>query len=136
MNYTQSIELEFCLVGLREDGIIENRFVRDEPYEIDAKHLNEIAEAMLIISKGKRMPLLSIAGLYGSITPEARKVSINPSDKYTLALALVIKELPQRLLANFYFKVKKVDYPVKSFRSEEEATTWLLYQIRQQQLVG
>jgi hypothetical protein len=136
LNYIQSFQLEFCVVGLRADGIIENRFVRDQPYEIDVKHLKEIAEAMQVLSKGKRMPLLSIAGLYGSITTEARKASINPSDQYTLALALVIKELPQRLLANFYFKVKKVDYPVKSFSTEEEASAWLLQQMRQQQMVG
>lgn len=132
----QKIDLEFCSVSLREDGIIENRFVYDEPYEIDAKHLAEIAEAMSILSKGKRMPLLSVAGLYGSITPAARKESINPSDSYTMALALVIRELPQRLLANFYFKLKKVDYPVKSFSSEEDACDWLLQQVRQQQKVG
>lgn len=128
--------MEFCSVSLRSDGIIENRFVYDTPYEIDAHHMTEIAEAVHILAAGQPTPILSVAGLYGSITAEARKISINPSDEYTLALGMVIRELSQRLLANFYFKVKKVDYPVKSFKTEEEACQWLLQQVRQNQKTG
>lgn len=136
MNYIQKIELEFCTVSLREDGILEHRFVRNTPYEIDARHMAEITEAMTILAKGQPRPILSIAGLYGSMTPEARKVDIHAGDHYTLALGLVIRELAQRLLANFYFKIKKVDYPIKTFRSEEEAVAWLQQQIRSNQMVG
>ena len=136
MKIIRTIELEFCCISLREDGIIENRFNYDTPYEIDAIHMKEIAAAIHDLSDGSPKPLMSIAGLYGSITPEARKVNINPSGEYTMALALVIRELPQRLLANFYFKVKSVEYPVKTFRSEEEASAWLIQHIRSRQLAG
>jgi len=136
LNYIQRIELDFCTVSLRDDGIIEHRFARNTPYEIDAKNLVEIANALATLAEGQPRPILSIAGLYGSITPEARKVDIRAGDEYTLALGLVIKELAQRLLANFYFKIKKVDYPIKTFRTEEEAVAWLQQQIRVHQKVG
>ena len=136
MNYIQRIELEFSTVSLREDGIIEQRFQKDIPYEIDTQHLTEMSVAMSRLSKGNKAAILSIAGLYGSITPEARKVDINKDEDYTLAIALVIQELSQRLLANFYFKLKKVNYPVKIFKNENQATEWLQQQIRANQKTG
>ena len=108
----------------------------DTPYEIDAGNLNKIANSMTILSKGNKIPILSIAGLYGTMTPDARKVDINDANKYTMALALVISELHQRLLANFFFKIKKIDYPVKTFKSETEATEWLHQQMRLNKKVG
>lgn len=136
MNYIESIELDFCTISLREDGIIEQRFVYDKPYEIGAEELIEMSEAMTILSKGNRAAILSIAGLYGSMTPEARKVNIEKDSDYTLAIALVIQELHQRLLANFFFKLKKINYPVKTFKCEVEASEWLQQQIRASQMVG
>ena len=136
LNYIQEIKLEFCTIALRNDGIIENRFFREEPYEIDAHHVREIADSVTLLSKGEKCAVLNVAGLYGSITPEARKVDINDADKHTLALALVISELHQRLLANFYFKLKQVNYPVKTFKNEEAALDWLHQQVRASQMVG
>lgn len=136
MNYIQQIELEFCTVSLRDDGIIEQRFPRDTPYEIDAYHINEMADTISHLANGSKAAVLSVAGLYGSITPDARKVDINKDEDYTLAIALVINELSQRLLANFFFKLKRISYPVKTFKTEEEATSWLHQQIRANQQTG
>lgn len=35
---------------MRHDGILENRFVWDQPYEIESEHLLEIADAMTELS--------------------------------------------------------------------------------------
>lgn len=136
MPFQKQIELDFCTVTLRHDGIVENRFVNDTAYVVDANHLTDIKEAMYQISEGQQKAILSIAGLYGSMTPEARDVDINGATDYTLALALVIQELSQRLLASFYFKIKRVDYPIKTFKREEEAVAWLAQQIRAKQQAG
>ena len=129
---THIIKFDFCTVTLREDGILENRFLWDVPYEVDSIHLKESSEAMTLLSKGSPMPVLSVAGLYGSMTTDARNVDINNAESYTLALALVIHSLSQRLLSNFYFKIKKVSYPVKTFKTAEDAEQWLLQQVRVQ----
>ena len=136
MNYIQQIELEFCTVSLRDDGVIEQRFLKDTPYEIDAFHINEMSDVMSRLSNGGKAAILSVAGLYGSMTPDARKVDINKDQDSTLAIALVINELSQRLLANFFFKLKKVNYPIRTFKTEEEATSWLYQQIRANQQAG
>lgn len=134
--FTKVTKLEFCTISLRKDGIVENRFDWDTEYLIEGKHIDEIASVLIEISNGERRPIISIAGQYGSMTVEARKADISKAGVYTLALALVIKELPQRLLANFYFKVKKVDYPIKSFKIEEDAVEWLEEQVRLNQKIG
>ena len=121
---------------MREDGIIEQRFARDTPYEIDAAHISEMADTISRLSNKNKVAILSIAGLYGSITPDARKVDINKDEAYTLAIALVINELSQRLLANFFFKLRRINYPVKTFKNEDEATEWLHQQIRANQQTG
>ena len=121
----ESIELDFGTISLRSDGIIEQRFAREDPYEITPEVLKEFIDAIKSLSKGKPRCILSIPGLYGSITTEARKVSIQEGNSNTIAIGLIIESLSQRLLSKFYFKINRVPYPVQFFKSEIEATLWL-----------
>ncbi len=121
----ESIELDFCRISLRSDGIIEQRFAREDPYEITEEVMQEFIDAIRSLYKGEQRCVLSIPGLYGSITTEARKVSIQDEDSNTIAIGLIIESLSQRLLSKFYFKINKVPYPVQFFKSEIEATVWL-----------
>jgi len=121
----ESIELEFCTISLRIDGIVEQRFAKEAPYEITAEVLQEFIDAIKSLYKGEQRCILSIPGLYGSITTEARKVSIQEDNSNTIAIGLIIESLSQRLLSKFYFKINKVPYPVQFFKNEIEATLWL-----------
>jgi len=125
MTIIESIELDFCTISLRSDGIIEQRFVREEPYEITAEVMQEFIDAIKSFYKGKQRCILAIPGLYGTITAEARKMSIREEHPNTIAIGLIIESLSQRLLSKFYFKINKVPYPVKFFKNEIEATLWL-----------
>jgi len=125
MTIIESIELDFCTISLRSDGIIEQRFVREEPYEITAEVMQEFIDAIKSLYKGKQRCILAIPGLYGTITAEARKMSIREEHPNTIAIGLIIESLSQRLLSKFYFKINKVPYPVKFFKNEIEATLWL-----------
>ena len=122
---TESIELDFCTISLRSDGIVEQRFAREDPYEITAGVLQEFIDAIKTLCKGKQRCILVIPGLYGSITAEARKMSIQDEDSNTIAIGLIIESLSQRLLSKFYFKINKVPYPVQFFKSEIETVVWL-----------
>ena len=121
----ESIELEFCTISLRSDGIVEQRFAKEAPYEITAEVLQEFIDAIKSLYKGKQRCILAIPGLYGTITAEARKMSIQEEHPNTIAIGLIIESLSQRLLSKFYFKINKVPYPVKFFKNEIEATLWL-----------
>lgn len=122
---TESIEFDFCTISLRSDGIIEQRFAKEDPYEITAELMQEFIDAIKTLCKGKQRCILVIPGLYGSITAEARKMSIQDEDSNTIAIGLIIESLSQRLLSKFYFKINKVPYPVQFFKSEIETVVWL-----------
>jgi hypothetical protein len=121
----ESIELDFCTISLRSDGIIEQRFAREDPYEITAEVLQEFIDAIKSLYKGEQRCIIVIPGLYGTITAEARKISIQDENSNTIAIGLIIESLSQRLLSKFYFKINRVPYPVQFFKSEIEATLWL-----------
>jgi hypothetical protein len=122
---TESIEFDFCTISLRSDGIIEQRFAKEDPYEITVEVLEGFIDAIKSLYKGKQRCILVIPGLYGSITAEARKMSIQDENSNTIAIGLIIESLSQRLLSKFYFKINKVPYPIQFFRNEIEATLWL-----------
>lgn len=130
----ESIDLEYTTISLRNDGIVEHRFIWDKPYEITAEKLVKIDNAFKTIGNNKPIAILVVPDLYGSITPEARKVNMFKESDNTIAIGLVIQSLPQRLLANFYFKINKPVYPVKFFKNETEATNWLYTEIRKSQI--
>ena len=121
----ESIEFDFCTISLRSDGIIEQRFAKEDPYEITEEVLEGFIDAIKSLYKGKQRCILVIPGLYGSITAEARKMSIQDENSNTIAIGLIIESLSQRLLSKFYFKINKVPYPIQFFRNEIEATLWL-----------
>ena len=122
---TESIEFDFCTISVRTDGIIEQRFAKEDPYEITVEVLEGFIDAIKSLYKGKQRCILVIPGLYGSITAEARKMSIQDENPNTIAIGLIIESLSQRLLSKFYFKINKVPYPVQFFKSEIESTFWL-----------
>ncbi len=46
--------------------------------------------------------------------------------------ALLIKSLPQRIMANFFIKIGKHHHPSKVFTREEAAVKWLLEFVKKQ----
>lgn len=125
-NFVESIELETSVVSLRRDGIIENRFVRDVQYEVTPETIDDIREASLKLSGGDHIYLLTIPGLYGSISGEVKNSMPYDQMEKTIAIAIIIKSLSQRILANLFFSLKKAPVPVYFFKEESQAVVWLL----------
>ena len=46
--------------------------------------------------------------------------------KYTIADAIIVSNLAQKILINFYLKFNKPPKPSQAFNSEEQAINWLL----------
>ncbi len=42
-----------------------------------------------------------------------------------LAAAVILRSLPQRIIYNFYIKIRQQDYPMKSFHNFEQAKKWI-----------
>ena len=78
------------------------------------------------ITNNTLMPFLFLVGDNVTITKEARDNAVKIEDESMLAAsAVVVDNLPYKLIANFYLKFNKPKRPYKVFSKEEEAVAWL-----------
>ncbi len=86
---------------------------------------NEIAKWMKQHTTSK-YKVLTVPQLNADIEPEVRNYLVQPQRAERVSAdALVINNLPHRLLADFYLKFNRPDIPTRFFSSEEEAREWL-----------
>jgi hypothetical protein len=112
-------------VFLRPDDIICIHLKED--YCVEMEDLRTIDAAIKKVAMGRKHPVLSIGGRYTTFSQDALKDSTNPQHFiYTYADAFVTKSTHQRLLANFYVKIKRPPVPTRYFEKTEEAVAWLL----------
>jgi len=86
---------------------------------------NEIALWMKQHTTAK-YKVLTAPKINADIEPEVRNYLVQPQRAERVSAdALVINNLPHRLLADFYLKFNRPDIPTRFFSSEEEAREWL-----------
>jgi len=114
-------ELKTCRVSLIEDGIIE--------FAVKEVELSDVKEMVLTAGElggGKMFKNLIIAGEYSSMSSEATQyMNSDEAHRYTIADAIVIDSLAQRILGNFYLGIVNKKRPSKLFNSKEKALHWL-----------
>ena len=110
---------------LREDGIVQINF-KDET-NISIEESIEINTAIGKLTSEKEALVLMIAGEQTDFDEKARAFSASVLGlKYTIADALVVKNLAQKLMGNFYLNFNRPKKPSRIFTSSEDATKWLL----------
>lgn len=108
------------------NGIIEN--IVKEGVSVDYDDIININEVNRSIAQGKKYALLISSEPFATITKEARELSA--SDKYlesTLAKAILVDSLGQKLVVNFYLSINKPKIKTRMFSDsqKEEAIEWL-----------
>jgi hypothetical protein len=93
---------------------------------IDLAEAREMNEAIgMLCSNGRTLVLLT-AKPECKFTPGAMKFSSSQEGlQYTIADAIVVRSLGQRLTANFYLRINKPRRPTRIFSTEREAIRWL-----------
>lgn len=92
----------------------------------------EVLEVLLTraeIVKGSRvLVLVSITKEFINFTDEARSTFVNEQKKDATAfkMALLIKGLADKIVANFFIRFNKPIVPTKIFSKREKAIAWLL----------
>ena len=116
-------ELKAAVVTVVENKII--RISHHNDYEIQPEDIEELIGLFKDLRKKDLVErILMVGASHTSITPEARKIAeSNVFD--AKGEAIVVRTLPQRIIANFYYMVKRKSYPVKVFNAEEGAIKWL-----------
>jgi hypothetical protein len=118
------INLNKSIVSILNNQIIQIHLKSNQEIELTDAH--EILAAMGELSKGKKFPVFIEAGEFISINQDVRSFSASQEGNiYTLADAIAVDSLAQKLLANFYIKNDHPIVPSKIFTDKMEALQWL-----------
>jgi hypothetical protein len=113
-----------CRLLYKSDGIMELQC--DDDFVFDVEHIKMLVEKRGEMSNKHKFLQLTIAGKYSSVTKEGRDFMATEENlKYTLAEAIVIQSLAQRILGNFYLKFNKPKVPTRIFTDKAKAEIWL-----------
>ena len=109
---------------MREDGIAVVDTI--DKIIFSEKEVAEIIETLGILTDGKKVPVLSLFKPENTADKQARNYMVSEmASLYSLADGMVIHNLPQKIIANFYLKMNKPSKPTRFFSDEEEALKWL-----------
>jgi aspartyl/asparaginyl-tRNA synthetase len=118
------MDVKEALVGLRKDGIVH---VYYRPHtEINIELQDKMLAIFNEITQGNKMPFLFEAGEFCTVTKEARLNAIHMEDRTpTFATAVLVRNLAQKMIADFYYKVNRPRQPFKVVHQKEKGIAWL-----------
>lgn len=111
-----------------EDGFCRIRFTTDSAAHMGVPEVREMGEAVYKICEGKKHKhLVDSRGVLGAVLPGAREEVRNNENINTCrsAAAMVIDNIANKLIINFFIRFNKPAYPYKAFESADEAVKWL-----------
>lgn len=110
--------------------LLSNSIVRLEIFDDVLVSLHEcrvLNNAIGEINNNQLSRVLMVPNENTNFTSEAREFSASEEGlKFTIADALISKNLAHKILINFYLKFNKPPKPSRVFENEEEAMEWLL----------
>jgi len=119
------LENDQVIVALRPDGIVHVSFLPHT--EITVEFQQVLLDMYNEVTGGKKSLFVFDGGEFVSITKEARENAVAIEDSTpTKASAIVVKNLAQKIIADFYYKVNRPKQPYKVFWQFEKAIEWLL----------
>ena len=128
------------LAFLENDGIkyrlFKNRIyhvIVPESYDVDMKMVN-VGYQFLNENGGGRFFNIFQFSSFSDIKPEMRACAADETgNSNTYSDAILIRSLPQKIIADFYLKINKPKKPTKIFYSLEKALEWTFLQMKQQE---
>jgi Icc-related predicted phosphoesterase len=124
LEYLDKIELAHSKLILRNDQIVE--FHLEDNFYFTLKESLEMNEALIKITKSVSHKIIVIAGDLSLNDSDSRNFSsTKKAADPILAISLVTKSLPQKLIANFIVSFQKPLVPTRTFSKLEDAEKWL-----------
>jgi hypothetical protein len=116
---TKSAKIEVC-----DDTIVRVLFKKES--EIDARELKNLFDTYNDLTGGKPFAYIYHAeDGTANLDGEAKKFGrLNPNYFQKVCVAVVVKSLAQRIMADFYLKIMYSKTPYKVFNSLEDAEKW------------
>ncbi len=121
------IKTRIADICLYDDRIVQLNFCEEYCVEIDDVIDIQNAIIQIQLTNVKNVGILVYAGRYGTISKEAREMDMFTfnEDKKIKYVAIITKELHQKLLGTIYFKLRPKLYVNKLFNSERKAIAWI-----------
>lgn len=120
----RNIDIDIANISIRSDGIMHVSMKAKNEFGLDDVKL--IRSTRKEISQGKSYPILYTGDKLVLPTKEARAYMAEKSDEaLALAEAMIIKSMPQRLIASTYIRINKPKCPTGFFEKEVDAIEWL-----------
>lgn len=125
-NVIKKTETRTAVINLCDDDIM--RVMLRKKSEIDLEKAQENIDAYINLIEDKKYAFLFYAEDDSVIyTEEARRnAKVNEASFAKLCVAVIVKNLAHRLVANFYYKFYKPGYPFKVFSDIQSAEVWCL----------
>ena len=118
------IEFSAFTASLVEEGIVQIDFKKIK--EMTLEHVNQLNQAIMKLSSGKKICMLSTFEAYIPMNDEVMKQSMKSEfQKNLLASASVLKSTALRVAVKFFWTFHKPKQPRKIFDSKEPALQWL-----------
>jgi hypothetical protein len=120
-----SVESNNALVELN-DGYIHIRFT--DMSIIGLEEAMDISEHIIALCDGKKYPFITNGlGITIRMDQDARNhfATYKPLVKVRKAQAIIVNNIPSKLLANFYIKFHKPSDPTKIFTKFDDAVDWI-----------
>ncbi|UKN01098.1 hypothetical protein K6119_15310 [Paracrocinitomix mangrovi] len=128
MSYLKEVNIECAEIALLDSGIIQIRYKAD--YEVELKDVMEVEKVFIDFSESAEIfCLMDTSGRFNIFSKEAQKFLSNEAsivrENKLKGSAVVIDNLPNRIIAQFFSKFYKPQFPMKIFSSQEEGMKWL-----------
>jgi hypothetical protein len=124
LEYLDKIELDHSKLILRNDQIVEIHL--EDNFYFTLKESLEINETLIKITKSVPHKIIVIAGDLSLNDSDSRNFSsTKKASDPILAMALVTKSLPQKIMANFIMNFQKPLVPTRAFSEIKDAEKWL-----------
>lgn len=136
MEVLRKIEIDCANIFLIENDITVIRYKND--YHVELKDVKEVEKTFIELNGDKPIYcLMDSSNRFNNYTVEAQQYLSHKASivkrRQLQCSAVIINNLPHRLLAQFFSKFYKPSFPMKIFSNENEAIDWIK-EIKQSQL--
>lgn len=123
--FIQVIETPVSILGMDKNMICHIVFHPD--VQITVEEMRVIEQALLQLSNNRPLKILmDTRNKYIHFEPEARKYAATAEiTKKFVAEAVLLNNLPSRLLFNFFLKFDQPTFPIRAFSDLDAAMEWL-----------
>ena len=116
-------------IKLISDRIVENSVFNRATLDVD--DVKEAKQKNIELTKGLPYAYLATQGEFSHVTTKAKELLASKElAENTVAKALLIQSLSDRILANFYLKINKPFVKTKIFTDRDKAIDWLKKEIQ------